>query len=336
MIRCPMRTIIFCLLSSLILISCGTGQLGMTDLTGRYYPGEYKVWTPIKIHSENNDIAVDLYSRSFAQGDVVYVEVMPAGENTVRKVSLTSCDRSIPMTEKAWGYRGFFAVNPAKDPCENNIVVNYSCGGAKELPISFAVRDAHFKVVSQALDLGAFSNSTNPISPELQAFIEECTKLKRKAFTEKIPDCITASLSHPRDKHYITSEFFSQRVYMRYRYENGKRVHLKDTNKIHYGVDLRGPLGSPVFAITSGKITLSALLHYEGNMIVVNHGDGIYSYYMHMSKRIAPEGTFVRGGQKIGEVGSTGVSTGPHLHVALVVHGVDADPLSLICLPIRN
>lgn len=331
-----MRFILLCVLSSFIFISCGSSQIDTSGFTGRYYPDDYTVQTPLRIHSENTDIAVDLYSRSFAQGDVVYAEITPRGDDDLTSVSIVSCGRNISATEKDWGYRAFLAINPDTDPCESAITVKYACGGRKEMDISFNVRDAHFKIMRKSLDLGAFSDQSKPASVETLAFIEQCAKLKKKAFTERIPDCISASLSHPRDSHHITSEFYSQRIYMRYKYQNGSRVNLKDRKRIHYGVDLRGAVGSPVFAITSGKVTLSSHLHYEGNMVIINHGDGIYSYYMHMSKLTAPEGIVVRGGQKIGEVGSTGVSTGPHLHVSLIVHGIDADPLSLICLPIRN
>ncbi|HEY1406804.1 MAG TPA: M23 family metallopeptidase [Spirochaetota bacterium] len=331
-----MRSLLFCSAAFLLLISCGTEQIDKPGEVRKYYPKEYLVPTPQHVHSANSEISIDLYSRSFAQGDVVYVEILSSDVDDISSVHAQYRGLRIPFTKKSWGYRGFFSIPTEMNPGENQIRVSYSHKGEKELSSSFNVADAHFKVFRSALDLGSFSDESKPLSQGTLTFIEESTKKKNKAFSEMIPDCISASLSHPRDLHFITSEFYSRRVYMRYKERNGKRIQLKEVNKIHSGMDLRGAEGTPVFAMTAGKVSLASPLYYEGNMIILNHGEGIYSYYMHMSKLLVSEGSNVSGGQKIGEVGSTGASTASHLHVSLVVHGFAADPLSLICLPIRD
>ena len=106
---------------------------------------------------------------------------------------------------------------------------------------------------------------------------------------------------------------------------------------LHKGVDLAGRVGSPIKAVLAGMVVEHWLVpgwyggkQYFGHptfgaMIVLDHGDGIYSIYGHLSDSFVHEGDFVEMGQVIGELGNTGVSTGPHLHFEIVV-----DPLKYL------
>lgn len=86
------------------------------------------------------------------------------------------------------------------------------------------------------------------------------------------------------------------------------------------GVDIAAPEGTPVHAVNPGKVILSQFHRPNpgsrsyGNMIVIDHGNGIYSVYAHLAKRLVSSGAIVEAGMPIGFVGSTGTSTGPHLH----------------------
>jgi murein DD-endopeptidase len=328
------------LLSSFILFSCGTTEMrtspsfqGKPNM--RYSPAEYQIPQPQRIYYEDEMLSAVIFSRTFSQGDAAYIEIIP--KSSVINISLSFTESHIPITRKSWGYRGLFAIPSNLKPGDYRCFISFSdYRGKHDSEIVLKISDTHFKIFRKALDLGLFSDESKDFSPETIAFIKECAKKKETAFSEIVPDLITSSLSHPRDAHYITSDCFSQRVYMKYKYIYGKRINLNETNRIHYGLDLRGAAGSPVFAMMAGKISLSSEMYYEGNIIIINHGEGIFTYYMHMSKLFAREGSFVGPGEIIGEVGSTGVSTGPHLHVSLIIHGFMADPLSLLCLPIRD
>ncbi|MEP3244377.1 MAG: M23 family metallopeptidase [Sneathiella sp.] len=82
----------------------------------------------------------------------------------------------------------------------------------------------------------------------------------------------------------------------------------------HFGLDIAAPAGTPVYASTDGLIRLAEPdLYYTGGTIMIDHGFGLVSVYSHLSKLSAKTGTFVKQGEKIGEVGSTGRSSGPHL-----------------------
>lgn len=111
------------------------------------------------------------------------------------------------------------------------------------------------------------------------------------------------------------------------RYYNG--VFAKDY--YHRGVDYAGDTGSPVIAPAAGKIALVGrasqgfLVH--GNVVGINHGQGVSSIMLHLSRIDVKEGDMVQAGQRIGAVGSTGAATGPHLHWGLYVNGQAVDPV---------
>lgn len=98
----------------------------------------------------------------------------------------------------------------------------------------------------------------------------------------------------------------------------------------HAGLDIGGNTGDPVYAAADGVVTLSEKDNIYGNHITVNHGRGIRTRYLHLSKRIVDVGEKVKKGQLIGDLGSTGRSTGPHLHYEVSVNGNDVNPLPYI------
>ena len=83
-------------------------------------------------------------------------------------------------------------------------------------------------------------------------------------------------------------------------------------------------------AVSGGQVAWSSLSSSAGNWIGIDHGNGIYSVYMHMSSRLVKEGDYVTAGQTIGLVGSTGRSTTPHLHLSIRLNGSYVDPLDYV------
>jgi len=98
----------------------------------------------------------------------------------------------------------------------------------------------------------------------------------------------------------------------------------------HLGVDLDAIEGAPIYAINSGKVALVEELTVYGNTVIIDHGLGIYSLYLHLSEFKVSEGEMVEKGQSIGLVGNTGWSLGPHLHLSIKVDGASVDPLKFI------
>ena len=98
----------------------------------------------------------------------------------------------------------------------------------------------------------------------------------------------------------------------------------------HLGTDFASPGGSAVGAMQAGIVRFATSTVSYGNMVVVDHGEGIYSMYLHLSKIVASVGQEVKKGTVIGLVGDTGLSTGDHLHISIKVNGVSVDPLRFV------
>lgn len=98
----------------------------------------------------------------------------------------------------------------------------------------------------------------------------------------------------------------------------------------HTGLDIATSSGTPIAAAASGTVTFSGYKGSYGNMIVISHGNGVQTYYGHCSKLYVTAGTQVSQGQSIAAVGSTGNSTGPHLHLEIRVNGVAYNPQNYV------
>ncbi|MEY8481483.1 peptidoglycan DD-metalloendopeptidase family protein [Lachnospiraceae bacterium 48-21] len=94
----------------------------------------------------------------------------------------------------------------------------------------------------------------------------------------------------------------------------------------HKGMDLAAPTGTPIYAAAAGTVTTARYSSSAGNWVVINHGNGLQTYYMHASALYVSEGQSVSKGQNIAAVGSTGQSTGPHLHFQVMQNGTPVNP----------
>jgi murein DD-endopeptidase MepM/ murein hydrolase activator NlpD len=98
----------------------------------------------------------------------------------------------------------------------------------------------------------------------------------------------------------------------------------------HTGIDFPADAGTPIRAPNSGRVVLAADLYYSGNTVILDHGLGLYSFFAHLSRFSVHDGDVVKTGGIVGRVGSTGRSTGPHLHWTVRLVGTRVDPLSLM------
>jgi murein DD-endopeptidase MepM/ murein hydrolase activator NlpD len=107
----------------------------------------------------------------------------------------------------------------------------------------------------------------------------------------------------------------------------GERVHpILGTSRMHNGVDMNAAQGDPIRAVAAGKVILAGVKGGFGNTIMIDHGGGMVTLYAHQSKLGASVGDNVKAGQTIGFIGSTGLSTGPHLHFEVRINGVAKNP----------
>lgn len=115
--------------------------------------------------------------------------------------------------------------------------------------------------------------------------------------------------------------------YTRISDDYGNRIHpILKTQQFHNGIDMAAPSGSPILAAYDGEVVAADYSGSMGNYIMIDHGDGLYTIYMHASALYVSKGQTVGRGDKIAAVGSTGRSTGPHLHFSVRLNGSYVSP----------
>ena len=98
----------------------------------------------------------------------------------------------------------------------------------------------------------------------------------------------------------------------------------------HKGVDFAASTGTPIYAAAAGTVTSAGYSGKAGNLIIINHGNGLLTYYMHCNTIFVSAGQKVSKGQNIGQVGTTGNSTGPHLHFQVMNNGTPVNPMNYL------
>ena len=157
-------------------------------------------------------------------------------------------------------------------------------------------------------------------SPEDQRQIEQDKETKADAFKTVSPGREWQGSFAPPVNAEISDVFGVERVF------NGS------VQSTHQGLDFRVPSGTSVAAVNSGRVILARPLFFEGNCVVIDHGQGLLTLYLHLSRFFVSEGDDVKKGQPIGLSGGTGRATGPHLHLAVRWQGVYLNPQLLLKL----
>ncbi len=158
---------------------------------------------------------------------------------------------------------------------------------------------------------------TAPSQEQLEVIARD-KQTKQETFSKVSPDrewagAFEAPLDAPR-----SGVFGSQRTF------NGQ------VRSTHEGLDFAAVTGTPVGALNAGTVLLARPLYFEGNCVVIDHGQGLLTLYLHLSEFKVHEGDKVERGQILGLVGGTGRATGPHLHIAVRWQGIYVDPATLL------
>lgn len=152
--------------------------------------------------------------------------------------------------------------------------------------------------------------SKNKSSPII-VFVKENDREKLQGISPSRSSSVTGIMQTP-SRGVVTSNFGSR------------------WGKFHNGIDIGSPMGDPIYAAMEGKVYYAGWENGYGNIIKIQHESSIQTFYSHCSKISVKEGQYVKSGEKIGEVGNTGRSTGPHVHFEVRVGGVPKNPLAYI------
>lgn len=193
--------------------------------------------------------------------------------------------------------------------------------GDEPLTFSRQLTVAAAKYPRIKVELSVEKKFTEP-TPEQQEQISEGQKIKQD-YLNRVTSDRQWSGKFAAPANAETSDVFgSERIF------NGK------AQSPHQGLDFRVPTGTPVEAMNDGTVLLARPLYFEGNFVVIDHGQGLLTLYLHLSEFKVKEGEAVKRGEVIGLSGGTGRATGPHLHVAVRWQGTYLDPARLIELPL--
>lgn len=154
--------------------------------------------------------------------------------------------------------------------------------------------------------------------------IEVDKELKREAFSHQIASPQWSGPFRPPVNSTPSEGFGTRRTF------NGKLA------SIHRGLDYHAKAGTPIRAANAGTVVLAQELFYEGNCVIIDHGQQFMTLYMHLSRIQVAKGEIVKEGQQIGLSGATGRATGPHLHAAVRWQGAYLDPAQLWLLPLPS
>ncbi|MHB9110024.1 MAG: M23 family metallopeptidase [Armatimonadota bacterium] len=252
-------------------------------------------------------VTVEVVTPSVPLGGAVFLRVNAPG---AKSVSVVDGEKVIPARQRDDGrWEALHAVWMEEKPGERQLTVQADMDGfAMTATASYTITKRAFPV--QHLRM---SKSQDAIydSPE----VEEEYRLIREAIHQNAEARDWQGAFALPTKGRISTRYGTQR------YRNGKKV------GIHKGIDIAAPAGTLVHAANDGVVVLRGDFLLHGRTIVVDHGGGVTGLYIHLRDFGVSEGQRVKAGQKIARVGSTGVSTGPHLHYALYVNGTAVDPV---------
>ena len=186
-------------------------------------------------------------------------------------------------------------------------------GGTIDLSRSIEIHPAHYRTTS----LTVSPQFVEP-GPEELARIKVESELKAKVFAASAPEPLWAGNFRAPVTAAATDSFGTRRTF------NGKLA------SVHKGMDFRAAMGTPVRAGNSGVVVLARPLYYEGGCVVIDHGLGLFTISMHLSRIDVHEGQHVSQGERVGLSGATGRVTGPHLHWAVRWQDAYLDPAKML------
>lgn len=266
--------------------------------------------TPSSATQERPAIVSSVAARSIQPGEVVRLDMRcTCGDATP---AATAFGRDVPLfSTGAGGWRGLIGIDLDTAPGAYPIVM-HAGEDAAAVTHTLDVTAKQFRVRRLRVS-GRFVSPPASVEPRI---IREAALLDG-IFSSVSPRGWDLPFRLPVTQAAI-SNFGTRSVF------NGQ------PRSPHGGVDFASPTGTPIAAPAAGRIALAMPLYFTGNTVVMDHGQGIYSLFAHLSKiAVTPEEHIDRGAI-VGLVGATGRVTGPHLHWTVRLHGARVDPLSLV------
>lgn len=234
----------------------------------------------------------------------------PAGEPPV----VTFDGKPVMVVRQASGWLAIVGVSLDAEPGEYTIDVRQA--GADDRRITFKVVPKHYRTQS----LKVPPSQVN-LSPEDEARVKrewEKVRAALETFRPEAPSTLRLAAPIPGPR---SSSFGLRRVF------NG------ESRRPHGGMDIAAPTGTPIKAPLAGRVVDVGSYFFNGNNVVIDHGQGLMTMYCHLSKISVEVGQELKRGEVLGLVGATGRVTGPHLHWGVTLNGTMVDPALFLAPP---
>ena len=222
---------------------------------------------------------------------------------------------SYDAATKAWN--GIAGVSLETRPGTYTLDLKGTTSRSTEIAFSQKITVRAAKYPSIAVSVA--KRFTEPSKEQLERIHQEKT-VKQDVFQHTDPEREWSGKFRAPVDVPISDVFGTRRTF------NGK------VQSMHQGLDYAAPTGTPVSAVNSGTVLLAGPLYFEGNCVVLDHGQGLLTLYLHLSEIKVKQGEQIERGQELGLSGGTGRATGPHLHLAVRWQGVYLNPATLLTL----
>ena len=252
---------------------------------------------------------VDVSPNLPKQGDVIVVRVQSRAP--LQQISGTLADRPLRFAQKDGEYIALSGVAALQDP------------GVYGITIRAIAENGTASVVNGRVQVGAgrFGFENLSLAPKLLALLEPQVNLDERAALDTIFSQFSGTQYWQGELQLpVTAKIVSY-------YGTRRNFNRGMLRTFHSGIDLSASVGTPIKAAAAGRVAAVQPFKIRGNVVILDHGRGVFTIYCHLSKFNVQVGQIVNVGDVVGYAGNTGRSLGPHLHWELAVGGVTVDPL---------
>lgn len=265
--------------------------------------------------ADNESILITVTPQQIFQGDIAVLKTSPS--SFIKSLAYVQQGRTVPFMydQSAHAHTAILGIDLDESP------------GAKEMHIKIVSSNGHELTKKISFTVLAKDFSTQHLSlPESKVTLSS-NDLARHEQEQAIVDRIFTNTSSVK----LRGTGFIQPVKGASDTPFGVRRFMNNKPRnSHSGIDFKADQGAPVVASSDGIITYTGDHFFSGNSIFIDHGLGIITMYFHLSSILAKPGESVQKGAVIGRVGSTGRSTGPHLHWGMRINNQRVDPMALL------
>jgi len=262
------------------------------------------------IHAEAKSPRIEIAPKIIRQGDVFIIRVtgikksdMPSAAVAKNAIHFSMCGEGC--------FIGIGAIS--LEARTGSYPVKIKAGG-KRKNLRITVKKAAFRQITMTLP-----EEKVILSPDMLEVVKEENKRLKSLFLVISDGLWEGGFLSPVENTIST-------------YFGTKRIMNKTWTSIHRGIDIKGLEGDEVRASNNGRVVLAQELFFGGNTIILDHGQGIHTVYMHLSQLHVDCGDLVSKGDVIGLLGSSGRSIGPHLHFGVKISDISVNPLSVLKL----